>query len=254
MQKEQLPDDTVVVVGFSGGVTSAWCAHWAIETFGREKVTLLFHDTFEEHPDTYRFLVEMSKHLGIEITERSDGRSVTQVFRDEGFLGNNYQAMCSRILKQNQGDKHLRELQAQGKKVIKVFGYTANEERRVQRMTATGEALGFTPRFPLIENGITKQQTADWVVSTGVCPSAMYQRSDHANCTGCVKGGRTYWLAVLQNHPDVFEQRAQLEEEFGHSIIRGPNPTFLRPLAQLGMKRPHKSKEAIEVASCQCGD
>lgn len=99
-----------VVVGFSGGVTSAWCAGWALEHFPREEVVLLFHDTKEEHPDTYRFLREMAAALEMPITERSDGRSVTEVFRDEGFLGNNQNAMCSRILKQQQGDRYLDEL------------------------------------------------------------------------------------------------------------------------------------------------
>jgi 3'-phosphoadenosine 5'-phosphosulfate sulfotransferase (PAPS reductase)/FAD synthetase len=75
-----------VVVGFSGGVTSAWCAGWALRQYPRDEIVLLWHDTKEEHPDTYRFLREMAAALGLPITERSDGRSVTQVFRDEGFL------------------------------------------------------------------------------------------------------------------------------------------------------------------------
>lgn len=37
-----------VIVGFSGGVTSAWCAGWALENYPREEVILLFHDTKEE--------------------------------------------------------------------------------------------------------------------------------------------------------------------------------------------------------------
>lgn len=31
-------------------------------------------------------------------------------------------------------------------------------------------------------------------------------------------GGKAYWLAVLKNRPDVFEQRSKLEEEFGAHI------------------------------------
>ena len=72
------------MVGFSGGVTSAWCAGWALRTYPRDEVVLLWHDTKEEHPDTYRFLKEMAEALRMPITERSDGRSVTQLFYDEG--------------------------------------------------------------------------------------------------------------------------------------------------------------------------
>lgn len=31
-----------VVVGFSGGVTSAWCAGWALRTYPRDEVILIF--------------------------------------------------------------------------------------------------------------------------------------------------------------------------------------------------------------------
>lgn len=249
-----------VVVGFSGGVTSAWCAGWALRTFPREEVVLLWHDTKEEHPDTYRFLLEMAVALGMPITERSDGRSVTEVFRDEGLLGNGQNTMCSRILKAQQGIRYVEELQAAGHDVVKVVGYSAAEPKRVERMVGRANTEGITVRFPVIEEGVTKQQCADWCVSMGVQPSAMYCWAEHANCVGCVKGGRAYFLAVAEHHPDVFEQRAQLEEEFGHTIIRGyhgpreDNEITLRQLLQIGLKRKVGQKEKIEIGACGCGD
>ncbi len=245
-----------VVVGFSGGVTSAWCAGWALRTFPREEVVLLWHDTKEEHPDTYRFLKEMSAALGIEITERSDGRSVTQLFYDEEFLGNGQNTFCSRILKQEQGKKYSAELNAQGFQVVKVVGFSANEPRRVSH--AIGKALdeGIHIRFPIIEQKVTKQMCSDWCLSMGVKPSAMYCWADHANCIGCVKGGKAYWLAVKENHPEVFEARARQEEEFGHEIIRGGDREriSLRQLAAQGLKRQVGRSEQIEIGSCDCGD
>lgn len=246
-----------VVVGFSGGVTSAWCAGWALRTFPREEVVLLWHDTKEEHPDTYRFLREMSAALGMPITERSDGRSVTAVFYDEAFLGNNQNAMCSRILKMDQGDKFTAELKAQGvTEVVKVFGFGLSETERVQRMAARGLAMGFSVRYPIVEERVSKQDCADWCLAQGVRPSAMYEWADHANCVGCVKGGRAYWLAVAEHHPDVFEQRAAMEEEFGHDIIRGGDRerVTLRELAKRGLKRRVGLRERITIGPCECGD
>lgn len=247
-----------VVVGFSGGVTSAWCAGWALRTFPREEVVLLWHDTKEEHPDTYRFLQEMSAALGVPITERSDGRSVTEVFRDEGFLGNNQNAMCSRILKREQGERFRRELQAQGFHVVRVFGFSAREPDRVQRAWGEAEAGGYEVRFPMIETGTTKQRAADWCnCEIGVKPSAMYEWADHANCVGCVKGGKEYWLAVAKHHPEVFAQRVALESEFNdNSILRGGGREhpLLRDLVQIGLKRKVNRREAIEIGPCECGD
>lgn len=246
-----------MVVGFSGGVTSAWCAGWALRNFPKEEVVLLFHDTKEEHPDTYRFLHEMAAALGHPITERSDGRSVTELFRDEGYLGNNQQTFCSRILKAEQGSKFVAELRASGvSEVIKVIGYSAKEPIRVTRMVGRCASEDITVRFPVIEENVTKQDCVDWCLAQGVKPSAMYCWAEHANCVGCVKGGRAYWLAVRRNHPDVFEQRARLEEEFGHSIIRGGNRDHvtLRELVQIGLKRKVKPREAISIGACECGD
>lgn len=246
-----------VVVGFSGGVTSAWCAGWALRTFPREEVVLLWHDTKEEHPDTYRFLREMAAALGMSITERSDGRSVTEVFRDEGYLGNNQNAMCSRILKVEQGDKYFDELRTSGvTDLVKVLGFSARETERRQRSWARGEARGYAVRFPMVEVGATKQDAVDFCLSLGVKPSAMYRWAEHANCVGCVKGGKAYWLAVARHEPEVFAQRAALEDEFGHGILRGGGRehVLLKDLVRSPLKRAVPMREAIDIGPCECGD
>ena len=112
-----------IVVGFSGGVTSAWCAGWALRTFPKDEIVLLWHDTKEEHPDTVRFVHEMARALDVPVTEWSDGRSVTQVFRDEGFLGNNQNAMCSRILKQVPGGMFIKAALECDYEVVKVAAH-----------------------------------------------------------------------------------------------------------------------------------
>lgn len=245
-----------VVVGFSGGVTSAWCAGWAIREYGIDKVILLFHDTKEEHEDTYRFIKEMASALGLPITERSDGRSVTQLFYDENYLGNGQNTFCSRMLKAEPGQRYIAELKSQGFSVLKILGFSAKEPKRIQR--ACGYALrdGFSIRFPVAESGITKQDCVDWCENLGVKPSSMYCWSEHANCVGCVKGGRAYWLQVAEHAPEVFEARARQEEEFGHEIIRGSDREHvtLRELVQIGLKRKVNSRESITLGSCECGD
>lgn len=245
-----------VVVGYSMGVTSGWCAGWALRSFPNEEVIFLFHDTKREHPDTYRFGRELAAVLAHPITEDSDGRSVLEVFEDEAFLGNGQNAMCSRILKTERGETFVKRLQADGHDVVRVVGFSAREPNRVARMVGYADRGGYSVRFPVIEEGVTKQQCADWCISLGVRPSAMYEWSEHANCIGCVKGGRAYWLAVHQHHPDVFEEMALLEERYGHPIIRGggrEHPT-LRELVTLGLKRPVHRRERIEIGACECGD
>lgn len=249
------PASKGIIVGFSGGVTSAWCLGWALRTFPRDEVIAVFHDTKEEDPDTYRFLREMADALAHPVLDHSDGRSVSELFDDLGFLGNNQQTMCSRILKREIGERFERSLVADGYRVTKVIGFSGNEPDRIAQACGRAHLGKYGVRFPLIEELVTKQQCADWCqCEMGVKPAAMYEWSDHANCPGCVKGGREYWLAVHEHRPDVFERRALQEEKFGHSIIRGDNPIFLRELLQIGLKRKVNRREAIEIGACECGD
>ena len=245
-----------IVVGFSGGLTSAWCAGWALRTYPKDEVVLLWHDVKEEHPDTVRFVHEMAAALDMPVTEWSDGRSVTQLFRDEAYLGNNQNAMCSRILKQIPGSKYIAAAIECGYEVVKVVGMSAKEPDRVANQAAKAVNGGFTVRFPMIETGTTKQQATDWVLSMGVKPSAIYCWSEHANCVGCVKGGMAYWQAVAKNAPDVYAQRIALEEEFGHGILRGGDREhyLLKDLVHIRLKRTVPFKESIEIGSCECGD
>lgn len=242
-----------VIVGFSGGVTSAWCAAWALAQYPKSEVVFLFHDTKEEHPDTYRFIKEIAAALQHPVIESSDGRSVVEVFEDNNAIANNRMAFCSRILKAEQRDKYFKQLKKEGvDEIINVVGFSAIESERVQRATARAEASGYKIRFPVIENRVSKQDCADWCWNNmGVMPSAMYLWSEHANCVGCVRGGKAYWLKVKENAPEVFESRALLEEEFGHTILKDMS---LRVLATTGLKRQVKQRESISIGACECGD
>lgn len=219
---------------------------------------MLWHDTKEEDPDTYRFLREMADRLGMPITERSDGRSVTELMRDMNMLPNDQSPFCSRVLKVEQDEKYITELQEQGAtEIITVKGFSAMEPDRVQRATAWSWKSStlfcdVSVRFPIAEEKVTKQQCADWCnCEMGVVPSSMYEWSDHANCLGCVRGGKAYWLATKENRPAVFEQRKALEAEFGHTFS---SRYSLVQIETEGLFRPVGRKESITVGPCECGD
>lgn len=240
-----------VVVGYSGGVTSAWCLYWALCNFPHEEVVALFHDTKREHPDTYRFLHQMAATLGIAITERSDGRTVEEVEDDEHALANNRMAFCSRILKVEQRNKYFDELRAAGvDDIVLVLAFSDKEPERIQRSYMRGQAEGYTVRYPLVEDGMTKQQTADWSLSLGVPLPAMYAWSDHANCVGCRRGGKAYWLAVKANAPEEFERAKARELQFGHTFLKDQS---LAELELTGLKRTVNRREAIDIGVCECG-
>jgi hypothetical protein len=240
-----------VVVGFSGGVSSAWCANWALQHYLKEEVIFLFHDTKEEDEDTYRFIKEIADKLNHPITERSDGRSVTQLFYDENMLANDRSAFCSKTLKVEQRLKFFTELRkANINEIILIFGFSAAEPKRFERMLGDSLKNNYTLICPLINENKTKQDCVNWCCSIGVKIPRMYEWSNHANCVGCVRGGKNYWQAVKENRPDVFNQRVALEEEFGYTFMsRGP----LKDLV-IRRKRKISDKESINIGTCECGD
>lgn len=238
-----------VVVGFSGGVTSAWCAAWTLREYDPKDVVLLFHNTQEEDADTYRFIQDVGAHLKHPIIEYSDGRSVIEVCEDQGALANNRMAFCSRILKTEQRDKFFDVLRDMGvTDIVNVVGFSRDEWQRIQRAKSRAWMNRYRVRFPLVEEGITKADTIVWCRSLGLRLPAMYEWSEHANCVGCLRGGKKYWLAVKKNRPDVYEQRATMEEEYGHTIIKGIS------LRELAKNAEPVERASIDVGPCECGD
>ena len=243
-----------IVVGFSGGVTSAEAAVLALAEYPREEVVLLWHDTKDEDVDTYRFLRESAAWIGLPITERSDGRSVEEVELDEGALANNRMAFCSRILKAEQWAKYLAEIRAEGvTEVIKVIGFSSHEWQRIQRQTMIAERDGFKIRFILSEKGISKQQCADNWIARGIRPPSMYKWSDHANCVNCRRGGKAYMIASAQHYPAAFVQLIAHEKNpvfNGHTIFKDGS---LEEIVRRGLKRNVNRKESIDLGPCECG-
>jgi hypothetical protein len=233
------------VVGFSGGVTSAKCADIALTYFPKDDVILLFHDTKEEHPDTYRYIKEMSEKLNHSITECSDGRSVSQVCRDEEAIANDRMAFCSRILKAEQKEKFIQELLMKGEHVTLILGFDWTEWKRIQRAYMNSLKTGYHVLFPLANAKITKDDCFQWSKSIGVEPSRMYEWSGHANCIGCHRGSKNYWLAVRKHEPEIFEQKARLEREIGHSILSNQ---FLDEL------KGTCNRSEITIGACECGE
>lgn len=255
--REQLlqTENYKVVVGFSGGITSAWCAEWALKNYPKDKVILLFHDTKEEDEDTYRFIKDMEKYFNHPIIEQSDGRSVTELFYDEGCLASNRRSFCSRILKLEQRKKYFHKLKKEGvEEILLVFGFSKDEWQRVQRAHMGAIQDAYSVRFPIVEVGLAKQKCVEWLVEKNICPPRMYIWSGHANCLGCVRGSQGYWEKVLENAPDIFEQRKRLEEEFKSTFMGGAlSLKEIEWRSKAGLIRTKKDKESIEIGPCECG-
>lgn len=245
--------ETLHIVGFSGGLASAVTAEVVARANPRNTI-LLYHDTKTEPPDNDRFRKEVADHIGLPITEDSDGRDIWQVFKDEGMLGNGRNTMCSRILKQ---ERSLAFIKAHMPAIL-YLGFTVEEWRRAQRSHARYATKGIPVRFPLIEQKISKDECEHRVVKCwGIEKPQMYEWADHANCIPCVKGKKAYWGLIYMFERDAWEKASNAEKEFEHTIFTEAGsleeelPNCLR-LAEKYLAKKDKDRESLIEYPCEC--
>jgi len=81
------------VISFSGGRTSAYLCHLAIEKFGRENCAFVYCDTAAEHNKTYDYLRLVNKHFNLDLV------CLQTVFNPELGKGNTYKIVDINDLK-----------------------------------------------------------------------------------------------------------------------------------------------------------
>ena len=126
-----------------------------------------------------------------------------------------------------------------------VWGYDVNEKHRADSII---KALSdYDHEFPLIEQGLTKSECHGIADKLGLKRPLMYDLGyPNNNCIGCVKGGMGYWNKIRIDFPKVFERRAKLEREIGHSCINGVYLDELEP------DRGRMDMEVMEDCTIAC--
>jgi 3'-phosphoadenosine 5'-phosphosulfate sulfotransferase (PAPS reductase)/FAD synthetase len=214
---------------FSCGAASAYATHLAITATGGEAV---YCRVRQEHEDNLRFMDDFSRVTGIPVkiitNEQFDG-DIISVFLKRGFIKNQYGAPCTMILKKDMRKAY------QLPTDIQVFGYTVEEQDRIDRFIDSNNEVNAV--FPLLDNKITKQDCYAFIKQLGIKLPVMYQLGyTNNNCIGCVKGGMGYWNKIRVDFPEQFNRMALLERYIGHAINKeGPKlknkPVFLDELS-----------------------
>lgn len=200
---------------------------------------IIYTHVSNQHPDSLRFLHDCEKILDreIEIIQSDRFNSVEDVIRKKKYISSPHGAPCTVALKKEVRKKWERENPGFH---CYVWGFDLNEKSRAER---TEQAMsGYEHEFPLIENGLTKEDCHGMAEKLGIKRPVMYDMGyPNNNCIGCVKGGMGYWNKIRVDFPEVFESRAKLEREIGHSCING---TFLDELD------PNAGKNKVVVEDC----
>jgi len=210
------------VCWFSAGVSSFIAAYFA------KPDKIIYIDIDDQHPDSTRFVKDCEKVLGQEIEPlKSPYGSVDNACRAFGFIASAYGAKCTDVLK-----KRVRKEweMKQTEPLTYVWGMDCAERGRADAIIET--MTNMEHEFPLIDLGLEKQEAHAICEDLGVKRPLMYDLGySNNNCIGCVKGGMGYWNKIRVDFPKVFESRARLERDIGHSCINGVFLDELNPKA-----------------------
>jgi hypothetical protein len=168
---------------FSCGAASAVATKLAIAE-SKTPVEVVYCHIKEEHPDNLRFMQDCEKWFGQSIkviqNEKYNG-SIYEVFTKRKYIVGVAGAPCTTYLK-----KDMRK-EFQKPNDIQVFGYTAEEQDRVDRFIDANNDVKLWSI--LIDKGLKKTDCLAMLQNAGIELPAMYKLGYHNNnCIGCVKG------------------------------------------------------------------
>ena len=232
---------------FSCGAASAVATKLAITDY--RNVEVVYCEIIEEHPDNKRFLKDCERWFGQEIKIIGNDkykRSIYEVFNKTRYLAGHGGARCTLELKKN-----VRK-QFEEPTDIQVFGYTVEEQNRVDRFIGANNDVELLT--PLIDRGLTKQDCLAMLENAGIELPAMYRLGyKNNNCRGCVKAqSPAYWKKIQIDFPEFFDAMSEQEQRLGVKIckatINGVADTRI-PLTEL----PEWIEPMDDSIDAQCG-
>lgn len=203
------------VCWISAGVSSFVAGYLVKDTVDK----FIYIDIADQCPDSLRFIADCEKALGktIDIIRSEEYERVGDVCRTFRFVNSAYGAKCTEVLKKRVRKKW--EYEHREYDITYVWGMDLNEKPRADRLEET--MIEFQHEFPLIDRGLSKQDAHGILAQLGISRPQMYDMGySNNNCIGCVKGGKGYWNKIRIDFPEVFADRAFMEREIGHSILK----------------------------------
>jgi hypothetical protein len=237
-------NNDVIAVWFSCGAASAVAAKLTLDKYASTaRIRILNNPVIEEDADNRRFLLDVQAWLGVEIetvaARRYPLQSARDVWEQRSFMSGPKGAPCTIELKK----RARQDWEADNRADWHVLGFTADEKTRHDRFVLT-ERSNVLP--VLIDNGVTKNDCYVILQDAGLTLPRVYRMGyPNANCIGCVKAtSPTYWNHVRQQHPDVFQDRAEQSRRLGARLVRVDNRrVFLDELDPAAKGRSMKSMD-----------
>lgn len=207
-----------IICWFSCGAASAVATKLTITIFGIDHPVIpVYCDTSaSEHPDNLRFIADCEKWFGTPIKriQNPELPTVESVFYKRKYMSGPSGAVCTTQMKK------VPRFEFSLPDDINVFGFTSDEEKRIQSFESRNPELNLL--WILRDHNKSKQACYSELMKAGIELPAMYKLGYHNNnCIGCVKAtSPSYWQNILEDFPEVFYSRAIQSRAIGCRLTR----------------------------------
>lgn len=191
------------ILSLSGGKDST-----ALAVYMRDRVPemeYVFCDTGEELPETYEYLERLEAYLGKPIVRLNPDRPFQHYLQlYNGMLPDARSRWCTRKLKIEPFERYVGE-----DLVYSYIGIRADEPQRKGYISTKPNII---PRYPFVEDGITKADVLRILEESGLGLPDYYRWRSRSGCYFCFFQRRIEWVGLLENHPDLFEKAKAFEK------------------------------------------
>ena len=215
-----------VFICFSGGRTSAYMLGWILNKYPDKEHLIVFANTGQEHPDTYRFIEDVGNYFGVNInwiesSIPSEGKcgfkevTPSTSCRDHSLFENMIRRYgipnmgfphCTRELKTDPMRRFVRSKWG-NEKYSTAIGIRADEIDRVSKNYEKNRYW-----YPLAWSGVTKEDVNDFWGKTDIdlkIPPRL------GNCTWCWKKTYSKHMENLKLNPEIYNVPKLLEDRYG---------------------------------------
>lgn len=219
------------ILSLSGGKDST-----ALAIYMRDRVQdmeYVFCDTGEELPETKEYLDKLEVFLGKEINRLNPERPFShylQVYN--GVLPDARTRWCTRKLKIEPFEKFVKN-----DPCYSYVGIRADEAHRKGYISTKPNIF---PRYPFIEDNITKEDVFRILEESGIGLPKYYDWRSRSGCYFCFFQRRNEWVGLLENHPDLYVKAMNFEK---HNEETSENYTWSQNESLQDLQNPERIEE-----------
>jgi hypothetical protein len=219
------------IVSLSGGKDST-----ALAIYLRDRIPNLeyvFCDTGEELPETYEYLKKLESVLGKTITKLNPDRPFKhylEIYR--GVLPDARTRWCTRKLKIEPFERFVGD-----DLVYNYIGIRADEPHRKGYISTKPN---ITPKYPFVEDGITKGDVFRILEESGIGLPEYYEWRSRSGCYFCFFQQRIEWIGLSEKHPKEFQKAMDMEKV---NLDTGERYTWVHGESLEELIRPERAEQ-----------